>query len=59
MREESGGQRESHFIRATASAKRLRMSGPSNLLLFNVATDVPQWAGAVSVGTSPTDGILQ
>ncbi len=35
------------------------MSGPSNLLLFNVATDVPQWAGAVSVGTSPTDGILQ
>jgi hypothetical protein len=33
--------------------------GPSNLLLCDVQTDVPQWIGALSVGTSPTDGILQ
>ena len=46
-------------ILALGTARTQIPWGPSNLLLFNVATDVPQWIGAVSVGTSPTDGILQ
>jgi hypothetical protein len=31
--------------------------GPSNLHLVDVSTDTPQWIGAVTLGTTPVDGI--
>jgi len=46
-------------ILALGTARTQIPWGPSNLYLFDASTEIPQWIGAVTVGTSPTDGILQ
>lgn len=57
------GQRYSPVIDgplvAIGTARSQTPWGPSNLLLFDVRNDEPAWVGAVSLGTSPTDGIIQ
>ena len=32
---------------------------PSNVFLYDVATDQPRWIGAVTLGNSPTDGVAR